>query len=182
MSLRLRPEVDLRDMARVSRVLNGIDKDLIAELRSNMRGAMGPIAKEIAKASNADRGGLSGALRSKGRTRWEPVKGTVAFSAGRSRTRAGWKPLVAMEFYSGTRSKGPAGYFIAEMAGSRNPAGTTASGAAMIARLNMRSPGWSNGGRFVYRAFQPFKHAVYQQAKNIIAVWTIRTNRELEKL
>jgi len=166
-------------MQRVSRVLNSVDKELMAYLRKNMRGAIAPTAREIAKASNNEQGGLSGAIRSKGRTRWEPVKGVVAISPGRS--KRGWAPLVAMEFYSGTKTKGSAGYFIAEFAGYKNPAGTTASGRAMIARLNMGAPGWGKGGRFVYRAFQPFKHEVYSKAKNIVQEWTIRTNLELEK-
>jgi hypothetical protein len=180
MSVGWRAEVNARDMQRVSRVLNSVNKELMADLRKNMRGAIKPTADQIAKISNSEGGALSGARRSKGRTRWQPVKGVVAISPGRG--KRGWTPLVAMEFYSGAKTKGPAGYFIQEFAGYKNPAGSTASGRAMIATLNVRVPGWGKGGRFVYRAFQPFKREVYHKAKAIMVDWTRRTTRELEKI
>jgi hypothetical protein len=74
------------------------------------------------------------------------------------------------------------GMYISEFAGSKNPNGSGARGAWFIGMLNLRVRGWSKGGRFVYRAFMPYKVSIYNLAESLLEKWTNRVNVELENI
>lgn len=174
MAVSIRAEVDAQDMARVNRVLNGIDKSLVAELRSSMKSGVFPIAQQIARRANGYPVPFSGMAKG-GRTAWGALNITpakVSVTPGRSRKSTN---LVTMNF-DGRKAVGLA---IAENAGTKS-SGKTRSGQFFIQRLNSVVPGWQNGGRYLYRAFMPYQPHVYRLAENILSRWIETTNRDLE--
>jgi hypothetical protein len=73
------------------------------------------------------------------------------------------------------------GMYISEFAGSKNPNGspTDARGPWFVGMLNIRVPGWQKGGRYVYKAFMPFKDSIYKLAESLTEKWLDRVNQEL---
>jgi hypothetical protein len=174
MAVSFRAEVDARDMARVARVLNRVDKSLIDELRSSMKSGIMPIGQLIAARVNAGGIPLSG-MSHRGPTRWLPVKVSaqkVSVTPGVSRKNTN---LVTLNFYN----KQARGLAIAENAGSRS-AGESPQGKAFIRNLNAVVSDWPNGGRFLYRAYMPFKPHVEKLGENILKRWIAKTNKEIE--
>jgi len=167
-------EVDARDMARVARVLNRVDKSLIDELKSSMKAGIVPIGQLIAARVNAGGVPLSG-MGHRGPTRWLPVKMSVqkvAVTPGMSHKNPN---LVTMNFYN----KQARGLAIAENAGSKT-AGSSPQGKAFIRNLNVIVSDWPQGGRFLYRAYMPFKPHVVNLGANILKRWIAKTNKEIE--
>jgi hypothetical protein len=93
--------------------------------------------------------------------------------------RFGWGDLVTINVDAGKTSRG---MYIAEFAGSKNPNGSPydARGPWFVGMLNLRVPGWDKGGRYVYRAFMPFKSTIYELASSLVERWTDRVSEELE--
>jgi hypothetical protein len=179
MATSLRPEVDARDMAKVARILRKVDKELLNDLGRSMRSGIGGTAQQISASANANGAPLSGMTNHNGATKWGPVKASISTRPGRS--RFGWGDLVTINMDAGRTSRG---MYIAEFAGSKNPNGDTISarGGWFIGMLNVRVPGWSKGGRFIYRAFMPYKLSIYNLAENLLDDWTRRVNNELERV
>lgn len=177
MVVAVRAEVDARDMARVVRVLRNIDKDLVTELRTSMKSGIMPIARGIESRVNSTPAPMSGMMREgrsrPNRYRWAKAKASVSITPGYSRRSSN---LVTIKY---AVPKDRAGLAIAENAGSKSR-GTTPQAQFFIRRIEQVSPGWPHGGRFLYRAFMPYKPAVYGLAENILKRWIAKTNRELE--
>jgi hypothetical protein len=173
MGVGVRAEVNARDFARVVRVLRRVDKTLVDDLRDGFKSGILPIGKQIEARVNAVAAPMSGMNRN-GRTRWSPLTAKVSTTPGYSRK---YTSLVALQF----TPKGGAGLAIAENAGSKSP-GKTRNGVFFIRRLVAVVPGWDNGGRFLYRAFMPFKNDLYQLGENILDRWITKTNIELENI
>lgn len=178
MSVSLRAEVDARDMARVARVLRKVDKELLNDLGRSMRSGIGGTAKEIAAKANANGAPLSGMRNNNGNTKWGNVRASISTRSGRN--RFGWGDLVTINVDAGRNARG---MYIAEFAGSKNPNGspTDARGPWFVGMLNIRVPGWEKGGRYVYRAFMPFKDNIYRLAESLVEKWTDRVSEELER-
>jgi hypothetical protein len=112
-------------IADVTRALRDMDRKSLNKLRSEMRGSIMPIAKEIAS-DVPPQAPLSGMMRSRmkhggnpvnGVTRWTgQPKSSVQFTPGRA--RGGSSRILAMRFTGGTRSGGGIGFDYAELAGS----------------------------------------------------------------
>lgn len=169
----LRPEVDARDMARVTRILRRIDNELIADLRVPMKQAILPLAKMVAGRANSFSVPMSG-MRRPGPKQFAPVAASVGITPGFSRKNPN---LVEIRL----KPTGGAGMFIADMAG-RVSSGKSPQGMSMIRTLNSVVPGWQNGGRYIYRAFMPYRQTLYNLANNILDRWVDGTNRKLEGL
>lgn len=176
MSVSLRAEVDAQDMARVARVLRTIDRDLINDLRRSMVPDLGQIAKQIAAEASANGAPMSG-MRHNGNTKWGPVRGSLSVTPGRA--RGGWGNLATMEFRAGKANRG---LYIAEFAGtaglkwSKNPR----KGIPFVEQLNKAVPGWQEGGRYIYRAFQPKQTIIYLRAQIYVAKWAQKVTKALE--
>jgi hypothetical protein len=177
MATSLRPEVDARDMAKVARILRKVEKELLNDLGRSMRTGIGGTAQQISADANANGAPLSGMANHNGATKWGPVKATISTRPGRS--RFGWGDLVTINMDAGRSSRG---MYIAEFAGSKNASSSDARGSWFVGMLNIRVPGWFKGGRFVYRAFMPYKLSIYNLAENLLEDWTRRVNNELENI
>lgn len=177
MSLGVRAEVDARDVARVVRILKGVDKSLVTELRSSMKSGILPIARAIEGRVNSNSAPMSGMNREgvtkPNRYRWGKVRASVSVTPGYSRRSAN---LVTIKY---AVPKNAVGLSIAENAGSKSQ-GKNIQGQMFIRRIAEVVPGWPKGGRYLYRAFMPYKPHVYDLAKNILVRWSAKTNRELE--
>lgn len=179
MTVQVRAEVNAQDMARVARILRKVDKELLNDLGRSMRGGLGGTAQAIAAQANMNGAPLSGMLSHRGDTKWGNVSGKVSTTPGRS--RFGWGNLVTFNIDAG---KGSRGMYISEFAGSKNPNGSPidARGPWFVGMLNIRTPGWEKGGRYVYRAFMPFKSKIYELADDLLTKWSEKVNRELEQI
>jgi len=173
MSVSVRPEVNARDIAKVARVLRSVDKNLIDDLRKPMKAAITPIAGMIQNRVNANPAPMS-RMTKPGRLQWKKLTARVSITPGYSRKSPN---LVTIDM----GKSNAAGVAIAENAGSKS-AGKSARGQIFIRQLKTVVPGWDNGGRFVYRAFMPYKLPIYRLAENILERWTESTNRKLENL
>jgi hypothetical protein len=178
MSVSLRAEVNARDLAKVASVLRKVDKELLNDLGRSMRSGLGGTAKEIAASANANGAPLSGMRNNNGNTKWGNVRASISTRAGRN--RFGWGDLVTINVDAGRNARG---MYIAEFAGSKNPNGSPydARGPWFVGMLNLRVPGWDKGGRYVYRAFMPFKDNIYRLAESLVEKWTDRVSEELER-
>lgn len=176
MTVSLRAEVDARDMANVAKILRRVDKELLNDLGRSMRSGIGGTARQIADSANRNGAPLSGMTRHNGATKWGNVKATISTRPGRS--RFGWGDLVTINVDAGRNSRG---MYISEFAGSKNPNGspTDARGPWFVGMLNIRVPGWQKGGRYVYKAFMPFKDNIYKLAESLAEKWLDRVDREL---
>ena len=102
-------------IADVTRALRDMDRKSLNKLRSEMRGSIMPIAKEIA-GDVPPQAPLSG-MNHNGLTRWTgSVRSSVSFTPGRA--KGGASRLLAMKFTGGTRAGGGIGFDYAELAGS----------------------------------------------------------------
>lgn len=170
--------MNAHDMAKVASVLRKVDKELLNDLGRSMRSGLGGTAKEIAASANANGAPLSGMRNNNGDTKWGNVKATISTRPGRQ--RFGWGDLVTINVDAGKNARG---MYIAEFAGSKNPNGSPidARGPWFIGMLNLRVPRWDKGGRYVYRAFMPFKDNIYRLAESLVEKWTDRVSEELER-
>lgn len=173
MSMDMRPEVNARELAKVARVLRGIDKNLIADLRDPMKKAVAPLGKMVASRANANPAPMSGMTRV-GPKQFSPVSSSVGVTPGFSHKNPN---LVEIRL----KTRGGAGMIIADMAG-RVTSGKTPQGQSFIRTLNKVIPGWQNGGRYIYRSFMPYQGTLYTLAENILNRWIDSTNRKLENL
>jgi hypothetical protein len=173
MSVSVRPEVNARDVARVARVLRGIDKNLIDDLKKPMKAAIGPLAQMVATRANSFPVPMSGMVN-RGSKRFSPVSATVGVTPGYSSKSPN---LVEIRL----KPRGGAGMIIADMAG-RVSQGKTAQGRSFILTLNRVVPGWDRGGRYIYRAFMPYRGTLDRLAESILNRWVDGTNRKLENL
>jgi hypothetical protein len=175
MSSGMKLEVDSREIAKVMRVLRTLDKDLVADLRPNLRNAVTPYAKATASRINSQRAPMSGMLKYSSKM-WGSVKSKVSIStAGSTRKNPN---LVEISMIP---AAGMPGVVIADMAG-RVTKGKSLRGQLFIQQLNRVIPGWSRGGRIIYKAFMPYKPHVNSSAERIINAWTEDVSRKLDAL
>lgn len=80
-----------------------------------------------------------------------------------------------------TPAAGMPGVAIADMAG-RVSQGKSLRGRLFIQQLNRVIPGWSRGGRIIYKAFMPYKPHVNSSAARIINAWSEGVSRKLDSL
>lgn len=170
----IRAEVDAREVAKVIRVLKTIDKSLALKLSREMKSRIKPIAREVAQKMNSQPAPMSGMANPRWKKHWKPVQPTVRATPGYS-----WKSpdLVTIDF----NKPEAAGIAIAENAGSKTN-GNSLRGQLFIRRINQVVPNWPNGGRYLYRSFQPYQIDVYNLGKTILEEWIEEVNEKLESL
>jgi hypothetical protein len=176
MTVQMRAEVNAQDLAMVAKILRRVDKELLNDLGRSMRTGIGGTARKIADSANSNGAPLSGMTNHNGATQWGNVKATISTRPGRQ--RFGWGDLVTINVDAGRNARG---MYISEFAGSKNPNGspTDARGPWFVGMLNIRVPGWQKGGRYVYKAFMPFKDSIYKLAESLTEKWLDRVNQEL---
>jgi hypothetical protein len=176
MTVQMRAEVNAQDLATVAKILRRVDKELLNDLGRSMRSGIGGTARQIADSANSKGAPLSGMTNHRGATQWGNVKATISTRPGRQ--RSGWGDLVTINVDAGRNSRG---MYISEFAGSKNANGspTDARGPWFVGMLNIRVPGWQKGGRYVYKAFMPFKDSIYKLAESLTVKWLDRVNQEL---
>ena len=107
--------VDASNINHTVRILRGVDRKALNELRKELRGKIQPYAQSIANAVPATppiRG-----MRHDGVTRWEgKPKASVSFTPGKSRSG---NRLLAIKLTGGSAKGGPLGFDYAELAGVR---------------------------------------------------------------
>lgn len=153
--------VDPKQFRSVLKMLDSIEEGTVKELRTELKTKLQPYANQIAS-TVPSQPPLRG-FANQGRTRWTGVKGKTSFTPGRSK-RVGTN-LVAIRIDAG--ESGGAGTIIAELAGSRS-SGKTASGRAMINKLNELKPMKGKGGRFAYNQFRLLRPDILATAKRIV--------------
>lgn len=152
--------VDAAEFRKVLKVLKTIEPDSQKKLGQSLKSQLQPMANQIASTIPMEPP-LSG-FGNLGRTGWGNVRGKTSFTPGRSRRNA--TNLVSIRIDAG---ESRAGVMIAELAGSRSN-GKTASGEAMISKLNDRKPMKGRGGRYAYSQFRFLRPDVVRIATDII--------------
>lgn len=152
--------VDAKKFRKVLTVLKKVEPDSQKILGRDLKSKLQPMANQIASVFPTT-SPLIGMINN-GPKAWGPVRGRTAFTPGRGRRNA--TNLVAIRIEAGERSVGAV---IAELAGSRS-AGKTASGAAMIQRLNKDKQMKGKGGRYAYNQFRLLRPDVVRIATDII--------------
>lgn len=175
MSSGMKLEVDSREIAKVMRVLRTLDKDLLADLRPNLRNAIKPYAQATAARINSQRAPLSGMLKYSSKMWGGSVKSKTSVTPGFSRRSPNLVEIAIIP------PAGMPGVVIADFAG-RVSQGKSLRGRLFIQNLNRVIPGWSRGGRIIYKAFMPYKPHVNSSAERIINAWTEDVSRKLDAL
>jgi hypothetical protein len=135
---------------RAVRELAKVDKQIINQLRRDMRQDSTPILKEIV--GEVDISAPISGMRGTSRTSWSGVKGGFSFRPNARSKAGGYVPIISMNL----RSKGKtAGFEIAEMAGSKNLSFSVdkAKGRQFVGILKQRSGSNFKAGRFGYAEF-----------------------------
>ena len=152
--------VDAKEFRKVLTMLKAIEPDSKKILGQDLKNKLQPMANQIASTFPTT-SPLIG-MQNDGRTAWGPVRGRTAFTPGKSRRNA--TNLVSIRIEAGERNVGAV---IAELAGSRT-SGKTASGRAMIEKLNRDKPMKGKGGRYAYNQFRLLRVDVVRIATEII--------------
>lgn len=134
-------------IAEVVKTLKTIDNDLVKQARKDLRTGAKPVADAV-RNNIPNEAPLSGMVHN-GRTAWKPsgVKVTVKTNFSKKAERKGTSLVSIVAGAQGKNSQGAAAFQIADMAG-RKRRGNTASGRAMIRKLNASS----RASRYVYPA------------------------------
>ena len=134
-------------IAEVVKTLKESEKDLVNQARKDLRTGAKPVADAV-KANIPTEAPLRGMVHS-GRTAWQPsgVKVTVKTNFSKKAERKGFQLVSIVAGAQGKNSMGSASFQIADMAG-RKAKGNTASGRAMIRKLNASG----RASRYVYPA------------------------------
>lgn len=164
-------EVDARDFRKALRVLEGLEEGSAKQLRQELKGDLQPVANQVASAIPTA-SPLIG-MQNQGRTGWSAVAGKVSFTPGRNRNRA--TNLLAIR----VEPKNGVGPMIAEFAGSVSK-GRTASGRAMIRKLNDLKPIKKRGGRYSYDEFRRLRPEIVKLATDIINKYMNKVERALK--
>lgn len=142
-------------------------KQMTKEMKSEVKSQSSPVLEAIPVMSP-----LPG-MKHAGRTSWGAVKSSVSLTPNRTFKGKDLHPLVSIKI---TSSGSKVGYDIAEIAGSRS-SGKTASGKALIEKLD-RSYGWKGkAGRFAFKKFIGLAPAISKSATQIIDKFITEYNR-----
>lgn len=158
------------------RELNKIDKDIVKQLRTDMKTLLLPEAKELAGDIDL-KPPLSGFNHS-GRTRWTGARGSVSVTPSRIRKDKDESPIVTIRLLG--KGKG-AGFEIAEKAGMRNLrySKNRSAGQQFVKNLNQRAPFNFKGGRFAYGFFLQKRKPIEGKALAVIERFADKVNRRI---
>jgi hypothetical protein len=134
-------------ISEITKTLRAIDKDIVNAARKDLRTGAKPVADAV-RANIPTDAPLSGMVHN-GRTAWKPsgVKVNVKTNFSKRAEIRGTYLVAVVAGAPKDYSRGAAAFQIADMAG-RKRRGRTASGRAMISKLNSQS----RASRYVYPA------------------------------
>lgn len=160
------------------RELNKIDKDIVKQLRNDMKTLLAPEAKQIANEVPI-KPPLSG-FDHAGRTRWTGARGSVSVTPSRIRRDKEESPIVTIRLLGKARG---AGFEIAEKAGMRNLrySKNRSSGQQFVKNLNTRAPFNFKGGRFAYGFFLQKRKPIEGKALAVINAFAQKFNRRVSR-
>jgi len=160
------------------RELNQIDRDIVKQLRADMKSAIAPDAKALAN-KVTQQPPLSG-FNNNGPKRWTGAKSTVSVTPSRIRKGKDVHPIVTIRLMG--RAKG-AGFDIAEKAGMRNLrySSNRQRGQQFIRALDKRAPFKFKGGRFAYGFFLDQRKGINKKAVKIIDSFAKKFNRKVSR-
>jgi hypothetical protein len=156
-----RVKLDAKQVRAALKALKAIDETIVKDLKTDLKGQLTPIARQVADAVPVSPP-LSG-FANAGATGWTKVTGKTSFTPGRSRY-GGASSLVSIRVAPPKNSRG---IYIAELAGSRT-LGATGAGQNLIAVLNQRQPMIGRGGRYIYAKFRMLRPDVVRIAEGIL--------------
>ena len=163
------PKLDDEALRRALKVLKTMEPDTAKMLRNDMTSALQSYANAAA-GTLPQEAPLSGLARNPGYGR---VKGVVSTTPGKSR-RTGNK-LVNIQVKS-TNSQKTKGLLLAEFAGTKS-GGKTASGRAMIRKLNQIKPIKRGAGRFTYDYIRSQRKSILKVAEGVLDKYMKKANR-----
>jgi hypothetical protein len=163
-------------IAETVKILNSLDKEIVKQARKDLRTGAQPVANAV-KANIPTQSPLRGMIYN-GPKGWNPsgVTAKVKTNFSKKAERRG-NPLVSIVVGGkGKSGSGAAAFQIADMAG-RKARGKTASGRAMISKLNSQK----KASRYVYPAAQREIPYVTDQLVGTIRKLTKTYNDSLKK-
>jgi hypothetical protein len=173
-------------IAETVKILNSIDKEIVKQARKDLRTGAQPVANAV-KANIPNESPLQGKSGSRsptrgmihrGRTGWNPsgVTARVKTNFSKKAERRGNSLVSIVVGGKGKSGSGAAAFQIADMAG-RKARGKTASGRAMIQKLNAQK----KASRYVYPAAEREIPYVTDQLVGTIRKLTKTYNDSLKK-
>lgn len=164
-------------IAETVKVLNSIDKEIVKQARRDLRTGAQPVANAI-KSNIPTQAPLRGMVHN-GRTSWNPsgISAKVKTNFSKKAERKGTSLVSIVVGGKGKTATGAASFQIADMAG-RKAKGNTASGRAMIRKLNAQR----KASRYVYPAAQRELPYVRDQVVGTIRKLTKTYNKSLKKV
>lgn len=163
---------------RAVRELNKLDKGIVKQLRTDLKGELTGDAKDLA-AEVSGPAPLSG-FNHKGRTRWNGARGSVSVTPSRIRKGKDVHPIVTLRL---TGKGSTSGFDIAEMAGTRNLrySKNRDAGSKFVNNLNAVAPFKFKGGRFGYGFFLRKRKGIEKKAIKVIDKFARKFNRMVSR-
>jgi len=161
---------------RAVRQLNNIDKDIVKQLRKDLRSETKGILTEIV--SEVDVAAPLSGMNNNGPKAWTGVKGGFSFRPNARAKTKGYVPIINMTL----RSKGSGARFeIAEMAGSKNLAQSVnrRRGKQFVSALKRSSGSPFKAGRFGYSEFLKRRPEVQKAVIKVIEDFTRQFNKKI---
>jgi len=171
------PSIEGNAIGSAIKELKALDKNLVKEMRKELRAKISPFAKQIADAVPVEAplsGFGDGDFGHAGDTGWARVRAAISFTPGKSRKTG--NHLVSVRIISRTDKRGP---YIAEMAGMRS-AGKTAQGRALVSNLNKKREMKKSGGRYAFAQFRFLRPDIVVLATTIVNQLIGKVNRRIE--
>ncbi len=155
------------------KILKKTNETVTKDLRSELATALQPYATKIAS-QMPEVSPLKGMTTGSGEYQYKRPVGKVSFAPGSSRKNK--TKLLALTLNSGSAR----GFYIIELAGTRNKRGLTRDGRIMIDRLNQDQPlTGKRGGRYAWREFIKTFSDVQKISEDIINKTLGKLEREL---
>jgi len=160
------------------RALNKLDKQIVRQLRADLKGELTGEAKELAAEVDGEPP-LSG-FAHKGRTRWNGARGSVSVAPSRIRKGKDTHPIVTLRL---TGKGNSAGFDVAEMAGTRGLrySKNRKSGKKFVQNLTASAPFKFKGGRFAYGYFLRQRKGIQKKAVKVIDKFAKKFNKKVSR-
>jgi hypothetical protein len=169
--------LDPKDVKRLVGELKILDKNLVKQLRADLKTDMKGIASDVRKNTPKEIGKkrLRG-FQNAGPTRMaRTTRATTTLTTQAKKLRnKGWTSIMAIEI--APSPKDARGIYIAELAGSRTN-GVTGAGRNLVAQLNALKPMQGRGGRFFYDRFRRLRPQAIAVAENVLRKFIKKVQR-----
>jgi hypothetical protein len=172
---------DVSNITGMVRELKAIDPKLVNTFRKELKSTAKGVASLVVGNINRQGAPLSGMTKpnmlSRNRADWGGAIATIKSNFA-ARKGLDITPLLAIEMKS---PKGSPGYSIAEVAGHKNPGGTSPQGAHFIAMITeRRGPLKGKGGnRIAWRFFVQHRATITRAAVSIVDKFSAELSRDI---